>query len=71
MQGLYDYAVDNWLVWIIAIFAACKAIESVRDQKIGTAIWAVFLGGVASYVAKNPQTVFNWISTNIVGRFFG
>ncbi|HEM5172539.1 TPA: hypothetical protein U1307_002184, partial [Streptococcus suis] len=55
--------------WIIAGFASWKAINAVKEQKIGNAVMAILLGGAAYYFVKNPTTVFDWVA-NIFGRAF-
>lgn len=70
MSTLFNWLVDNWLVWIIALFAGWKAVEGILDQKIGKTLWSVGLGGVAYYFVKNPEKVLKFIG-DIVGKVFG
>lgn len=71
MQGLFSWVVDNLIVWVIAGYAAYEFVKAVGEQKIARAIWAAVLGGLAYYFAKNPQTVLEWVSSNIIGKLFG
>ncbi|HEM2794812.1 TPA: hypothetical protein U1W74_000485 [Streptococcus suis] len=69
MKALFDWFVTDVAVWIIAGFASWKAINAVKEQKIGNAVITILLGGAAYYFVKNPTTVFDWVA-NVVGRAF-
>ncbi|MBY5034177.1 hypothetical protein K6V78_03670 [Streptococcus gallolyticus] len=70
MQNIWNWFVSDIGVWCIVGFASWKAIESVREQKIGKAIGAIAIGAFAYYFVKNPETVLNW-GSSIIGKFFG
>lgn len=69
LQSLFEWFVNNIGVWIVAGFAGWKAIEAVRDQRIGRAISAIAIGGATVYFLNNPTNVLNTISNVISGIF--
>ncbi|CAM3432190.1 TcpD family membrane protein [Streptococcus pluranimalium] len=70
MQNLFSWLVDNWFVWIIALFAGWRAVKGITDQKIGHTLLSIGLGGLAYYFVKNPEKVLKFVG-DIVGRIFG
>lgn len=70
LQGVWNWAVDNVLVWIIFAFAGWPLIDAIKNQKVGQGVFALVIGAAGYYFVKQPEQVMNAIS-NMWSTVFG
>lgn len=70
LENLWNWAVDNMLVWFIIGLVVWRAADGLKDGKTGQVVWSIILGAFAWYFVENPQTVLNKAG-EIIGKIFG
>lgn len=70
MQTLFNYLVNEFIIWGIILVVAFSLAKAISKGETGRIVLTLILGVFAYYFAKNPQTVLSW-GANILSKLFG